>query len=147
MSGTNDHLLLTGRLLVEAGIVTEERLEATLRNQAGHRAAKWPGKPLGHHLVVESVISRPALEALLRRRDSIVPTDEARIGEIAVRNGFITEAQLAGCLREQEIARQAGKAPDRLGRLILAKRLMTEHRLQAVLDRQKALAPKTSSPA
>lgn len=140
-----DPLLLTGQLLVKAGMVTPERLEKTLHNQIGYRAARWPGKRIGHHLVVENVVERETLEGLIRARDaSTLDTDDVRIGEIAVRNGVITQAQLDECLRDQEAARAAGEIPERLGKLIIKKRLVSENTLQAVLDRQTALKDRTS---
>jgi hypothetical protein len=140
-----DPLLLTGQLLVKAGLVTREKLEKTLHSQIGHRAARWPGKRIGHHLVVENVVDRETLEGIIQARDSsAVDGEDIRIGEIAVRNGVITQAQLDECLREQETSRSAGDTPDRLGKLIIKKRLVSENTLQAILDRQAALKDRTA---
>jgi hypothetical protein len=129
-----------GRLLVEAGFVSEEQLAKTLMSQAGHRALRWPGRPLGHHLVIEQIIRRDILETILRERDAI-PGEVADVlfGRIAVRNGFISEEALEDCLREQNAARDAGATPEPIGKLLVRRGLLTEQTLQAVLDRQKAL--------
>lgn len=135
-----DPKLLTGQLLVEAGLVTPEKLEETLQFQIGYRAARWPGKRIGHHLVVGNVVDRDTLEGLVVARDaSATDANDVRIGEIAVRNGVITQAQLDECLREQEAASSVGDVPERLGKLIIKKRLTSENTLQAILDRQNAL--------
>lgn len=140
MAVRRDPRLLMGKLLVEAGFVSEEQLAKTLRNQEGHRALRWPGHPLGHHLVIENVIRRDLLETILRERDAVSgEAADVLFGKIAVRNGFISEETLEECLREQEATRTAGGAPEPIGRLLVRKKLLTEQSLQAILDRQKAL--------
>jgi hypothetical protein len=140
MAVRRDPRLLMGRLLVEAGFVSEVQLAKTLMNQAGHRALRWPGHTLGHHLVIEKVIRRDILETILRERDA-VPGEVADVlfGRIAVRNGFISEEALEECLREQKAARDTGAQPEPIGKLLVRKGLLTEQNLQAILDRQKAL--------
>ncbi|MHC4714846.1 MAG: hypothetical protein ACYTAN_16510, partial [Planctomycetota bacterium] len=62
-----------------------------------------------------------------------------RLGEIAVRNGFLTREELALCLVEQETERAEGREPLALGQIIVRDDLMWEHDLQAILERQRAL--------
>jgi|GEM_PF-4455479 len=135
-----DPLLLTGTLVVRAGLVAGDRLQASLLNQIGHRAARWPGKRLGHHLVCEGVVERRTLEKLLGERDAagVLPAD-VLLGRIAIGNGLISEKRLSECLAHQESERAAGRVPAPLGRIIRERGLMSEHDLQAVIDRQQAL--------
>lgn len=147
MCKTADPLLLMGRILVEEGLISEEKLEAVLLHQVGHRALRWPGKKLGEHLVAENLISRDDLEAFLHGRDSAsVSREEAILGEIAIRNGLLTRQELFACLREQATGRTTGDARRRIGRLILSKGLLTEQELQALLDRQKTLLDAAEKP-
>jgi len=140
MPGCADPLLVTGTLLVKAGLVAKERLQASIWSQIGHRAARWPGKKLGYHLVCEGAVGREALEKLLAARDAEgFSAGEALLGKIAVRNGFLSEGELAKCLSHQESERAAGRETPPLGHIIRRRGLMDEHELQAVIDRQRTL--------
>jgi hypothetical protein len=140
MSQTIDALWVTGRLLVETGLVSHEAMEGAILSQIGHRALRWPGKSLGYHLTASRIVDPTELESLLRERDHLpVLQRELRLGEIAVRNGFLTREELALCLVEQETERAEGREPLALGQIIVRDDLMWEHDLQAILERQRAL--------
>lgn len=140
MSESADPLLLIGRILVDREIITESDLEETLIKQAGHRALKWPGRRIGEHLVAAGLVDRRVLVETLKERDGA--TAEVRwagLGDVAVRNGFLTSHQLRELLTWQRWARQQGETPGRIGMLLRRESLVTEQKLQAVIDRQRAI--------
>ena len=135
-----DPRLLTGRLLVEKGLLTEEQLRSTVYLQIGHRALRWPGKSLGEHLANANLVQPALLDRLLKARDARpVTRDEARLGEMAVANGFLSRAKLMACLAEQDAERMRSGDTVPLGWIIRRDLLMWEHDLQALLQRQAAL--------
>jgi len=93
-----------GELLIEENIISSAQLEALLRLQA--RAAGYT--PLGQLVLLNKLVTRKRLQALLHRCGK-----RSRLGEILVRSGRITTAQLRGALAEQ------GRMCLPLGRLLI----------------------------
>jgi len=148
MPNVIDPLLLTGRLLVLEGLISEGDLESALHNQIGHRALRWPGKSLGTHLVNADLVAAEILETLLFARDAQpVSREEMKLGEIAVRNGLLSPSQLAGCIAAQNAERMSTGRAVPLGKIILRDTSMWEHDLQALLDRQAALLERAQETA
>jgi MshEN domain len=81
-----------GELLVRDGVITEAQLEAALRLQA----ASLSYQPLGHVLVAHNFISLETLTTTLRRHRK-----SARLGEVLLKAGHITAAQLEEALEHQ----------------------------------------------
>lgn len=140
MSEAADPMLLIGRILVDREIVSQSDLEETLLKQAGHRALKWPGRRIGEHLVAAGLVDRRVLIATLKERDAAAPEVRwAGLGDLAVRNGFLTSNQLRELLAWQRWARRQGDRPGRLGVLLRRESLVAEQKLQAIIDRQRAI--------
>jgi len=93
-----------GQLLVRDGLITETQLQAALRLQAASRSYV----PIGHVLVAHGYISRKALTRALRRHQKSV-----RLGEVLLKDGHITAAQL-----EEALEHQRG-TPLRLGQMLV----------------------------
>jgi len=148
MANEIDPRLLTGCLLVREGLLSEEQLRRAVRRQIGHRALKWPGKSLGHHLVNSNLVAAAVFERLLALRDARrVSRDDARLGEMAMANGLLAPAKLMACLAEQDAERLRTGETVPLGRIIRREALMWEHDLQALIDRQAALLAALESAA
>jgi len=148
MANEIDPRLLTGRLLVLEGLLSEKQLRSAVCQQIGHRALKWPGKSLGYHLVNSNLVAAALLERLLALRDARrVSRDDARLGEMAVANGLLAPAKLMACLAEQDAERLRTGETVPLGGIIRREELMWEHDLQALIDRQAALLAALESAA
>jgi hypothetical protein len=93
-----------GQLLVQDGLITDAQLQAALRLQAASRSYV----PIGHVLVAHGYISRKALTLALRRHQKSV-----RLGEVLLKDGHITAAQL-----EEALEHQRG-TPLRLGQMLV----------------------------
>jgi hypothetical protein len=93
-----------GQLLIRDGLITHAQLEGALRLQAASRSYV----PIGHVLVAHGYISRKALTMALRRHQKSV-----RLGEVLLRAGHITAAQL-----EEALEHQRG-TPLRLGQMLV----------------------------
>lgn len=85
-----------GELLVEENVITAEQLEATLRLQA----VSTTYRPIGQVLLASKLVTRKQLLALLQRHKK-----RSRLGDILVRAGIVTAAQLDEALTHQ---RQTG---------------------------------------
>ncbi len=96
-----------GELLVADGIITQDQLDAALRLQSVARSYM----PLGQVLLANKLISRKTLNALLHRWGK-----RSRLGEILVKAGRITPAQLEEALTYQRrLLMPIGKALITLG--------------------------------
>jgi type II secretion system (T2SS) protein E len=96
-----------GELLVADGIITQDQLDAALRLQSVARSYM----PLGQVLLANKLITRKTLNALLHRWGK-----RSRLGEILVKAGRITPAQLEEALTYQRrLLMPIGKALITLG--------------------------------
>jgi len=93
-----------GELLIRDGLITGAQLEAALRLQAASQSYV----PLGHVLVAHNFIPRKALTRMLGRYQK-----SARLGEVLVKAGHITAAQLDEALEHQR------GTPLRLGQMLV----------------------------
>jgi type IV pilus assembly protein PilB len=81
-----------GEMLVGEGLITEAQLSDALKEQQGRSTYV----PLGHILVEQKLVTRRQLNLLLENTDK-----RPRIGELLVRSGAVTPAQLAHALERQ----------------------------------------------
>ncbi len=96
-----------GELLVADGIITQDQLDAALRLQSVARSYM----PLGQVLLANKLVTRKTLNALLHRWGK-----RSRLGEILVKAGRITPAQLEEALTYQRrLLMPIGKALITLG--------------------------------
>lgn len=133
MSENTDPALLAGQLAMKAGGFSAEHLAESLQEQDGRR--------IGDQLVERELIRRDEIERLIQQRDSShVSLEETVLGELAVRNGFLSRQELAVCLAEQKnlVRAKTGTAP-RLGEILTGRGLLQESDVQALLSRQASL--------
>jgi len=131
MTASNAHLV--GQIALAEGLVTPERLEECVKLQG----KSGDGRNLGQILVEKGYLSREQLERLIslqKTRFETISSDPARgglFGQIAVRQGYVSQANLAECLREQ-----AGSSL-MLGQVLMKKGYLTVENFLEILRRQK----------
>ena len=124
----NPHLI--GQIALEAGFITPDQLDACLALQASDP------KPLGALLVQGGYLSEAQFAEVRRAQDARferLDADPARgglFGQLAVRLGFLSAADLHRTLREQ-----AGTSLQ-LGQLLLKKKRLTSEQFLEILRRQ-----------
>ena len=107
-----------GDLLVQEKLLTEEQLNAALREQRSRERYV----PLGHILVEWKVLTQKQLSLLLQRNQK-----QPRLGEVLLRNGSITPAQLEQALQVQREKHRP------LGEVLVALSFVTEDQLRQAL--------------
>lgn len=127
--------------LVRRGLVSAEGLYDALRLAEKYRARDRALKSLDEILIEMGFLTAPQIESV-RGRDSAEPIvlsepTHMKLGEFAVRKGYITEKQLQECLAIQEEERSKGEAR-KLGEILLAKGYIDARRLQEILTRPAA---------
>ncbi len=136
MSGPNEHLL--GQIAVEVGYASAEELKECLELQARSESRA----PIGLLLLEKGYLTDLELESLLRIQRfrfgalGADPSKGGLFGQIALRRAWVTAAQLAECLREQEACAREGSSL-RLGQILLEKRYLTVERFLEILRLQK----------
>ena len=110
-----------GELLLAEGLVAPAQLEEALRVQSSNEGYA----PLGHILVAQKIITRDQLLSVLERHRR-----SSKLGDILLKGGELTPAQLETALAEQ---RRSGQA---LGEVLLRLGLVSEERLRMALCRQ-----------
>jgi type II secretory ATPase GspE/PulE/Tfp pilus assembly ATPase PilB-like protein len=107
-----------GRLLIEEGLISESHLTAALEKQAASRTYV----PLGRLLVEEKLITARQLALVLERTNK-----RPKLGEVLVRSGSVTVAQLEQGLQEQ----QRSKRP--LGEVLIKMGYLTDESMRQAL--------------
>ncbi len=96
-----------GEMLVRVGLITEAQLAVAVREQ--HARSSYV--PLGQVLIETNIVTRRQLDALLENAEK-----RPRLGDLLVRNGSITQQQLAHALERQHALRvPLGQVLVRLG--------------------------------
>jgi hypothetical protein len=117
---------LLGQIARDAGYVTAAELEECLEIQS--KAAAFA--PIGLLLLEKGYLSLEELEELLRiqrARFESLSADPSRgglFGQIAIRRGWVTDAQLSECLRDQAASARSGSSL-KLGQLLLERHYLT----------------------
>lgn len=144
------HLAL-GELLVRNGLATRTQLEDALAlqqraTQAGDRIR------LGEVLVQLGVIDLATLQALLRlqshpqgegagfelRERGLTPRHDREIGQLALRNGLISQTQLDFALKVRDAVHKLG-IDRRLGEVLVREGALSEADVAALLQVQQAI--------
>ncbi|MBI5885730.1 MAG: hypothetical protein HZB85_04015 [Deltaproteobacteria bacterium] len=119
-----------GRILVDAGFVTEQTLQRALARQAN------TGEPVGEILVSLGLLDEAALKAVLAIQGDLATLEDAlkaasgepqRLGELVVRAGRATPEEIGSALEEQK------KTNERLGGILVRRGLVNEKELETVL--------------
>jgi len=141
--------LAIGRLAVDNGLITEERLQFALRIQSAVRNVGFERR-IGEILVREGILKDQDVEALLqiqrtrareedaeqmrlRHAVSQAPLTHADLlfGNVAVEHAFITETQLGEALEVQRMAREMG-IELAIGEVLFEQRVLTEENLEQI---------------
>lgn len=132
----NDDLLF-GRVAVSLGFCTQDQVDRVL----GVQEAARERLPVGRHMVEEGVLSEEqhskVLEVQRRNMLKLDPVAKLRkedvlLGKLAVREGYVTGADLNECLRLQG-ARGERRS---LGEIMVAQGCLSSEQVNALLARQ-----------
>lgn len=124
-----------GRILVDAGLVSESKLSEALREQ--HRTSKM----LGEILVAMDTVDRRDLDIALSLQDDLADAGKAvrlaggirkMLGELLVLAGRITPEQLEGVLEQQK------RTGEKIGQLLVRYGFATQAEIDAVIEIQKS---------
>jgi len=135
MNSPNANLL--GQIAFDAGYVTAVELEECLELQSKSVAFA----PIGLLLLEKGYLTLEELEELLRiqrARFESLSADPSRgglFGQIAMRRGWVNDAQLAECLRDQAASARTGSSL-RLGQILLEKKYLTVPQFLEILRLQ-----------
>jgi type II secretory ATPase GspE/PulE/Tfp pilus assembly ATPase PilB-like protein len=110
-----------GELLLAEGLLTPAQLDEALRVQSTNEGYT----PLGHILVAQKIVTRDQLLSVLERHRR-----SSKLGDILLKGGELTRAQLDTALAEQ---RRSGQP---LGEVFMRLGLVAEERLRMALCRQ-----------
>jgi len=113
-----------GQILADQGILTEEELAGSLREQAATRSRR-----IGDLLVERKLANRESVEAILDQAGrNPRPCEKARAGELLVAAGLLTREKLQESLTVLDQEKK-----ERLGALLLRKGLVSEEQLLTAL--------------
>jgi len=109
-----------GEVLTDQGLLTEEALSKTLREQEEHRE-----KRVGDILTDKKAVNRAELEKALKkaRRSSQIPKN-AKVGEILIAAGLVSRRQL-----KEGLLSQLNEKKEKIGSLLVRTGLITENQL------------------
>jgi hypothetical protein len=133
-----------GELIVELGMLDEADLEAVLAIQSDLRAGRADdlaavvGSRLGAILLASKCVTKAQLDRALDHLDD----SEEHLGQILVREGVLSSAQLSGALVFQ--AQVHARRSDRfmLGRMLVESGDISESSLREAIERQKLTGQK-----
>ena len=130
-----------GAYLIEQGVITQEQLHDTLREQRQRRARgqtiQFGDLLIERRLITPNTLARMLVAQLQERVDRRSGRAPQFLGEYLIAEHVITPEQLETALEEQIRLRLAGR-PVALGNLLIRKKYLTHKTLQKVLDDQRA---------
>lgn len=131
--------LLLGKIAIELGLITRERLDQAIAMQEEH----VPSPPLGELLVEKGFLARKDLDTILstqrERLQAKADYSEARLenilfGRLVVHLGLVTQEQVNECLRIQ--AKVEDEVEVRLGEILVKKGYMSREAVRKLLSIQ-----------
>ena len=129
-----------GAYLIEQGVITQEQLNDTLREQRQRRSRgqsiQFGDLLIERRLISPNTLARMLVAQLQERVDRRSGRAPQFLGEYLIAEHIITPAQLEAALEEQIHLRLAGR-PLALGNLLIRKKYLTPKTLQKVLDDQR----------
>lgn len=132
MKDESDARLLAGQVVLKEGAISADQLAECLEQKGELR--------IGDELVNRDLMERDKIEKLLQGRDACkLNLEDTVLGELAVRNGFLTREELEECLGEQEESRTATGTPPQLGEIMRSHGFVRACDIEALLSRQTAL--------
>jgi hypothetical protein len=129
--------LVLGEIAVREKLLTREQLDECLAYQEGIRYAST----LGEVMVKLGFVRPEYVTALLERQQQAIEGYEKLIsvsglfGRIAVQRGFVTEAQLAHCIRTQMRLEAEGQRR-RIGWIMVREKLLTLEQFWEIISAQ-----------
>lgn len=133
----NTRELVLGELAVREKFLTQAQLDRTIEFQ--ERSAD--SRPLGEIMVEQKMLTREQLNQLLTTQKERIQEYERTLtvsglfGRLAVESGYLTERQLAICLRTQIRLKSQGK-PVKIGQIMLANGLITMEQFWEIIRAQ-----------
>ncbi len=138
--------LLFGKLAVKAGYLTEAQLDDLLRRQA---EASRAGVPMSFGELCQMtrlLTSQQVQRVLLAQEFHDLREEDRRLGQLAVKNGFTNEEEVALALDEQKrLYQEEHRLPKRLGAILVEMGTLSEQQLGALLKTQARLGKQTST--
>ncbi|MBI3267451.1 MAG: hypothetical protein HYZ53_00400 [Planctomycetes bacterium] len=133
---------LFGVIAVDSKYVTQAQLEQALKDQEA-LLVLGVRKRLGEILKEKGLLTDKQIEVILQEQRFTEGRQEARgYGRLAVKNGFITEAELRDTLAEQRTLFAQKKEMLPLGALFVRKGILTEQQNRTVLRQQNRIEEK-----
>lgn len=132
--------LLFGKIAASSGFCTQAQVDQCLRDQD----ATSPTVPLGEILLKRQFISPEQVSEVLRIQKKVLDqTDidtkkkrrEILFGQLLIKKGWATEAQVNEALRDQGLAEQRGH-PRQLGEILVSRAIITAEQIQQLLAEQ-----------
>lgn len=136
----NDQQVLFGKIALELGYATPDKIESCARLQ--EREGSFV--PLGRLLVRENILTTEQRDEILRIQDARLQQIDPRFrqkradslfGRLCVERGFLSVEELNECLRKQATLEREGHGR-KLGELLLESGKMTSTQIQTVLELQ-----------
>jgi hypothetical protein len=138
MMDVRDNPHLIGQIALEEGFITADQLQRCMALQA----KETPSRPLGRILLETGCISDDRLADVVRiqaTRFEQLAADPSRgglFGQLALRLGYLTAAQLHDGLREQQASGRGGSSL-LLGQVLLKNKTLTTDQFLDLLRRQE----------
>ncbi|MBI3099035.1 MAG: protein kinase [Planctomycetes bacterium] len=132
--------LLFGKIAVSYGYCSQAQVDQCLREQDTSTSSV----PLGEILLKNQFLSPDQVAEVLKQQKKVLDqTDidtkkkkrEILFGQLLIRKGWATEAQVNEALREQGLADQRGR-PRQLGEILVARGIITAEQIQQLLAEQ-----------
>ncbi len=137
--------LLFGRIAAEEGYLTEAQVRTLAETQERARKAGESGT-LGDLARQQGLMTPEQVQhVLLVQEFRSIRAEAMRLGALAVKNGFLTEEHVQAALQHQhqEFLRSQTTLP--LGQILLARHLLSEQQLSALLTAQDRLIKQQSA--
>jgi len=136
--------VLLGKMALDREFITQDQLRDALMEQGSDVEERGMARPLGLILVAKGYLSEPLLLTLLEEQRALNLDPERALkrdhslGQVLLKRGKITEAQLNECIRIQGEAIEAN-SPEipRIGELLVEKGYTTPREVTLALASQK----------
>ena len=121
-----DSEILFGQIAIKTGFCTKEDVEECIKEQERHQGTKEGGS-LGKIMFRKRLLNFEQVNDVLHVQNfSGVQKHNRMFGELALKNGFVSEKEVRDCLICQDRLIQGGLSVPRLGEMLVQLGLMTE---------------------
>ncbi len=139
---------LFGKLAVKAGFLTEDQVQDLVEQQVEAARAGIP-TTLGELCQARNLLTFSQVQRVLLAQEFHDVREEDRLlGQLAVKNGFASEDEVARALDEQRrLYQEEHRLPKRLGEILAGIGTLSEQQVDALLKAQVRLAGETVASA